>query len=113
MHRIRLAKAWKQLESALSDSLCFCRSFNLPTGLEPSQKVFLEIRTQASVELSQISLNAELLHTAGIEAPSDQWLRLPVVLSHVNRLHVCLSNCGSETEPTFEAFAEVRLAIEE
>ena len=112
MHRIRLAKPWKQLESASSDSLCFGRSFNLPTGLEPSQKIFLEIRTQASVELTQVSLNSELLETAVREA-SDHWLRLPIVPGQVNRLHVYLSNCGSETEPAFEALAEVRLAIEE
>lgn len=113
MHRIRLAKPWKQLESASSDSLCFGRSFNLPTGLEPSQNIFLEIRTLALVELAQVSLNSELLETAGKEASSDQWLRIPVVLSNVNRLQLQLSNCGSETEQAFEAFAEVRLAIEE
>ncbi|MFK7736579.1 MAG: hypothetical protein AB8B50_11140 [Pirellulaceae bacterium] len=81
MHRIRLREPWQpvdlsdmapdlreslgDLDRASGAFLCFARSFNRPTGLEPEQQVLLELRpcssTQDSLSDLAVTLNDILI----------------------------------------------------
>ena len=119
MHQIRLRRPWQSRwdSGSAGNRLAHCsRKFHLPTNVDSSQSIVLQIRLIQS-ELLDISLNGNNLP---FSAPDDLHVAIPVEdqLAAFNELVLTLKPHDAaggplQAPPVFEELAEVSLQIAE
>lgn len=109
MHVIRLREPW-QLKRG-GGAACWERQFHRPSGLEPSQRVRLELRLKAGATITA-SLNDQPLQLE--QTDTDVFTaRVELLMQPFNRLEVTVSSDSTSAAPRASDSFEARLLLDD